>query len=51
MATVVKKTDCPICPILSIPPENDFCPCQQEKCAWWDEDRQKCAMAVTPPRK
>lgn len=39
-----------ICPIMSIG-EIDFLTCREERCAWWDEDRQKCSMAVTPPRK
>lgn len=26
-------------------------PCVNDKCAWWNEDRQKCSMAVVPPRK
>lgn len=25
--------------------------CIKEECAWWDEERQKCAMAVTTPRR
>lgn len=39
-----------ICPIISIG-EGDFLMCQEHLCAWWNEDRQKCAVAVTPPRK
>lgn len=25
--------------------------CLREGCAWWDAERQKCAVAVTPPRR
>lgn len=25
--------------------------CLQQDCAWWDTERQKCAVAVTPPRR
>ena len=39
-----------ICPIMSIG-EIDFLTCREERCAWWYEDRQKCVVAVTPPRK
>lgn len=40
-----------ICPLLYLC--SDICTptCVKEQCAWWNEDRQKCAMAVTPPRK
>ena len=38
-----------MCPILSVTVGGQ--PCERENCAWWDTDRQKCAIAVTPPRK
>lgn len=25
--------------------------CAEEQCAWWDEERQKCEVAVVPPRR
>ena len=43
-----------ICPILSAAMDyrsNEEAYCRKERCAWWVEDRQKCSMAVTPPRK
>lgn len=33
-----------ICPILCLTKSDDRC--QKEKCAWWIEDKQKCAIAV-----
>lgn len=40
-----------ICPLLYLCVEITTPTCMKEQCAWWVEDRQKCAMAVTPPRK
>lgn len=36
-----------ICPVFNIF-KSDFyeCKCTQEKCAWWIENKQKCAIAV-----
>jgi len=39
-----------ICPLLSIG-ESDYLACAKEKCAWWSEKHQKCAVAVEPPKK
>lgn len=46
----MENKEAKICPLMSIS-ETDFLRCRESECAWWDEDRQKCAMAVTPPRK
>ena len=38
----------PICPLLTTIAMGGTIAtaCQQEKCAWWIEDKQKCAIAV-----
>ena len=40
-----------ICPLMYLCDSITDPTCLKDGCAWWDEDRQKCAMAVTPPRK
>lgn len=36
-----------ICPMsIPCPTDTPLMMCQHEKCAWWDEDAQKCAMLV-----
>lgn len=40
----------PICPILTIPNNPAIVHCQYERCAWWIEDKQKCAIAVMGKR-
>lgn len=40
-----------LCPIFSVADAiagcEEDCECQKEKCAWWIEDKQKCAITVT----
>lgn len=36
-----------ICPLsMSCPEDIPLCPCQKQRCAWWDEDSQGCAAVV-----
>ena len=35
------KKDCPLNASV-----DDVLPCCQERCAWWDEDAQACALLV-----
>lgn len=36
-----------ICPLsMSCPKDTSLCPCQKQRCAWWDEDSRDCAAAV-----
>ncbi len=38
-----------ICPLFYASSECNTlkaCECQKERCAWWVEDKQKCAIAV-----
>lgn len=38
-----------ICPLFFASPEfetEESCECRKENCAWWVEDKQKCAIAV-----
>ena len=36
-----------ICPLsMSCPEDIPLCPCQKQRCAWWDEDSQDCAAVV-----
>lgn len=38
-----------ICPLFLASPAFETakgCECRKEKCAWWVEDKQKCAIAV-----
>lgn len=39
------ETETKICP-LSISCPSDTPLCQEQRCAWWDEDSQECAAAV-----
>jgi len=34
------ETEKKICPL------SMSCPCQEQRCAWWDEDSQDCAAVV-----
>lgn len=37
------------CPLFLASPEFDTirgCECRKEECAWWVEDKQKCAIAA-----
>lgn len=40
-----------LCPLFSIVDATagceEDCTCFREKCAWWVEDKQKCAVALT----
>lgn len=40
--------DKPICPLLTASALAGVTAisCQREKCAWWVEDKQKCAIAI-----
>lgn len=42
----------PICPLLSLQ-ENLrlYCTCKEEGCAWWIENKQKCAITVIGGKK
>ena len=41
------ETETKICPLsMSCPEDIPLCPCQKQRCAWWDEDSQECAAAV-----
>ena len=41
-----------VCPLLNSNPTRVVqIFCIKEECAWWNEERQKCAIAVTPPRR
>lgn len=41
------ETETKICPLsISCPSDTPLCLCQEQRCAWWDEDSQKCAVAV-----
>lgn len=31
---------------MSCPEDIPLCPCQKQRCAWWDEDSQDCAAVV-----
>ena len=32
-----------ICPLsMSCPKDTPICPCQEQRCAWWDADSQAC---------
>ncbi len=31
---------------MSCPIDIPLCPCQKQRCAWWDEDSQDCAAVV-----
>lgn len=31
---------------MSCPKDIPLCPCQKQRCAWWDEDSQDCAAVV-----
>lgn len=38
-----------ICPIMSKPENscarpNEYCDCEKEGCAWWDEDEKHCCI-------
>ena len=36
-----------ICPLsMSCPEDIPLCPCQKQRCAWWDEDSQDCAAVA-----
>lgn len=38
-----------ICPLLFASPEfvtTKSCECRKEECAWWVEDKQKCAITA-----
>ena len=40
----VEKKICPLS--MSCPEDIPLCPCQKQRCAWWDEDSQDCAAVV-----
>lgn len=40
----VRKKICPLS--MSCPEDIPLCPCQKQRCAWWDEDSQDCAAVV-----
>ena len=41
------ETEKKICPLsMSCPEDISLCPCQEQRCAWWDEDSQDCAAVV-----
>lgn len=40
-----------VCPLTSIGQEFLFQNCIKEECAWWIEDKQKCAIAVLGAKK
>lgn len=45
MGETIKK----LCPLYIASPVFETvagCECQQEKCAWWVEDKQKCAITA-----
>lgn len=31
---------------MSCPEDIPLCPCQKQRCVWWDEDSQDCAAVV-----
>ena len=39
-----------ICPLLCLAPRGSPVPmnCEQEKCAWWKEDEQRCVVISIP---
>ena len=41
------ETEKKICPLsMSCSEDVPLCPCQEQQCAWWDEDAQTCALLV-----
>lgn len=43
-----------LCPVLTLNTfvgTSDAIRCSKEKCAWWIEDKQKCAIAVIGGKK
>lgn len=47
----MEEKEVKICPLLSVATKYREEICLKERCAWWNEDRQKCSVAVVPPRK
>ena len=39
-----------ICPLIATGNSSCSQNCLEGKCALWNEDRQKCAIAIIPPR-
>lgn len=39
-----------VCPLITTGDLSHLLNCLEERCALWNESRQKCAMAIIPPR-
>lgn len=40
-----------LCPMTFANPADISMKCERERCAWWYEDKQKCAIAVREGKK
>ena len=47
---IVKMDNRKICPLIATGNSSCVPNCLEEKCALWNEDRQKCAIAIIMPR-